>query len=105
MLNEFYDAAVEFFVPAKSVIQSVDSFYEFRQFLVHFLNWKCLVGAEFFGGAFDPCSSTCPGLAFFVFLPNEEHVFVVFVVGKKNRNRFRFIKTSQVIEIAVLAIF
>ena len=98
------DARIEIRVRAHGVIDLRARLHQPRQYLVDVRDRKGIVRRIALDGAFGAGARAVPRLAQRVVLAHEQQVFRLRTARHQHRNRIRFRKAGQVVEVAVLPI-
>ena len=98
------DALIEVAIDADRIKNFGAIFEQPGQYVVDVADRKCIVGTEIATCADGPCPTTVPGLASRIAIAHEQQIFALRPTGHQHRDRLRFAKTRQVMEIAVLSV-
>ncbi len=103
-VDPVHQPAVELGVAAHGAVHPLTAFDQARQDLVDVGDGEGIVCAKIAHSTFLASPQTIPQLALGVAFTAEQHVFAMLAPRNQRNHRFRLGKTTEVLEVAVLAV-
>ncbi len=95
------DALVEIVIHAHRVVDPLAALEQARQDVVDVADGEGIVSAEVAHCTLGPGAAAVPGFARRITVAHEQHVLRVLAAGDQHRDRFGFVETGEVVEVAV----